>query len=57
MITVRTVRIAVASLLAAGALLAGGAVAQHSTSATISHKIVLAGPEPCCGDEVTLTAP
>jgi hypothetical protein len=46
----RTVRIAVASLLAAGALLAGGAAAQHASSATISHKIVVAGADPCCGD-------
>jgi len=48
-----TVRIAIASLLAAGALLAGGAVAQHSASASISHKTVVAGPVECCqqGDD------
>jgi hypothetical protein len=51
MTTVRAIRILIASLLAAGSLLAGGAVAQHSASATISHKVVLAGPEPCCDDE------
>jgi hypothetical protein len=45
-----TVRVAIASLLAAGALLAGGAVAQHSAAASISHKIALASPEPCCDD-------
>lgn len=50
MTTVRTVRLAIASVLAAGALLAGGAVAQHSASASIGHKIVLASPEPCCDE-------
>lgn len=45
-----SVRIAIASLLAAGALIAGGAVAQHSPSASMSHRTVLAGPAPCCSD-------
>jgi hypothetical protein len=50
-----SVRIAIASLLAAGALLTGGAVAQHSAAAmTISHKTVLAGPVECCDDDATL---
>jgi hypothetical protein len=50
MTTVRAIRIAIASLLTAGALLAGGAVAQHTASASISHKTVLAGPVGCCGE-------
>lgn len=50
------IRIAAASLLAAGALLAGGAVAQHSATTSISQKIVLAGPVPCCGSEAMQTA-
>lgn len=45
-----SVRIAIASLLAAGALIAGGAVAQHSPAASMSHRTVLAGPAPCCSD-------
>lgn len=44
-----SIRIAIASLLAAGALLAGGTVVQHSAAASVSHKIVVAGPIPCCG--------
>ena len=49
-----SIRIAIASLLAAGALLAGGALVQHSGAASVSHKIVVAGITPCCGDgEVT----
>jgi len=43
-----SIRIAIASLLAAGALLAGGAFAQHNAGATVSHTVVVAGPEPCC---------
>lgn len=44
-----TVRIAIASLLAAGALLAGGTIAQHNSSTGISHRTVVAGPVLCCG--------
>jgi hypothetical protein len=43
------IRIAIASLLAAGTLLAGGAVVQHNAAASVSHKTVVAGPVPCCG--------
>jgi len=42
------IRIAIASLLAAGTLLAGGALVQHSAAAGASHKTVVAGPIPCC---------
>ena len=46
-----SIRIALASLLAAASLLAGGAIAaQHSASVSISHKIVVAGPVTCCED-------
>ena len=48
-----SIRIAIASLLAAGALFAGGAHVQHSAAATISHRIVVAGAIPCCPDVVT----
>jgi hypothetical protein len=50
------IRIALASLLAAGALLAGGAAAQHSDTTSIGQKIVVAGPVPCCGSEAVQTA-
>ncbi len=40
------IRIALAALLAASALVAGGAVAQQHASASVSH--VEAGPVPCC---------
>ena len=40
------IRIALAALLAAGALVAGGAVAQQHASVSVSH--VEAGPVPCC---------
>jgi hypothetical protein len=43
-----SIRIAIASLLAAGTLLAGGALAHHDGAASVSHKIVVASPEPCC---------
>jgi hypothetical protein len=46
-----SIRIALASLIAAAALLAGGSVAQHYVRATVSHRVVVANPEPCC-DEV-----
>jgi hypothetical protein len=45
-----SIRIALASILAAGALLAGGALAQHSAVAGVHHPVVMAGPEPCCED-------
>jgi hypothetical protein len=45
-------RILIASAFAAGSLLAGGAIAQHSTAGA-SHKTVVAGPITCCGDDVT----
>ncbi len=45
-----SIRIAIASLLAAGALLAGGAVVQHNVSVTMSHKTVVASPVGCCGE-------
>ena len=47
-----SIRIALASLLAAGALLAGGALAQHSAGASVHHPVVVAGPIPCCSDVV-----
>ncbi|HKD87926.1 MAG TPA: hypothetical protein VKB62_05295 [Streptosporangiaceae bacterium] len=43
-----SIRIAIASLLAAGALLAGGVLAQHNQAASVSHKTVVAGPVLCC---------
>jgi len=43
-----SLRIAIASLLAAGALLGGGVLGQHNGAASVSHKIVLAGPVLCC---------
>ena len=48
-----TIRIAVASLLAAAALLAGGGVAQHNATAvtvSASHNTPLGGPVECCDD-------
>jgi hypothetical protein len=42
------IRIAAASLLAAGALLTGGALAQHVAGASASHTVIVAGPIPCC---------
>jgi hypothetical protein len=45
-----SIRIAIASLLAAGTLLAGGAVAQHAAAARASHQTVVAGPVLCCAD-------
>jgi hypothetical protein len=45
------VRIVIASLFAAGSLLAGGAIAEHS-AASLSHKTVMAGPITCCGSDV-----
>jgi hypothetical protein len=45
-----SIRIAVASLLAAGALLAGGALAQHISGVGVSHAVVVAGPIGCCED-------
>lgn len=45
-----SIRIAIASLLAAGALLAGGALAQHNAGTSVSHTMVMAGPAPCCED-------
>jgi hypothetical protein len=45
-----SIRIAIASLVAAGALLAGGALAQHNAGASVSHTVVVAGPVACCGD-------
>jgi hypothetical protein len=43
-----SIRIVIASLLAAGAVLAGGALAQHNAGASVSHTVVVAGPLPCC---------
>jgi hypothetical protein len=48
-----SIRIVLASLLAAGTVLAGGALAQHSGAASVSHKIIVASPVPCC--EATIT--
>jgi hypothetical protein len=48
-----SIRIALASLIAAGALLAGGALAQHAAGASVSRTVVVAGVGPCCGDEVS----
>jgi hypothetical protein len=45
-----SIRIAIASLLAAGVLLAGGAYAQHNARASVSRTAVEAGPYPCCDD-------
>jgi hypothetical protein len=43
-------RIAIASLLAAAAVLAGGAIAQHDA---VSHATVVASPVHCCDDAVS----
>jgi hypothetical protein len=45
-----SIRIAIATLLAVGALLAGGAAVQHNASAATSHQTVVAsgGPVLCC---------
>ena len=48
-----SIRIAVASLLAAAAMLAGGALVQHNAPAGASHRIVVADPIPCCYDAMT----
>jgi hypothetical protein len=45
-------RIVIASAFAAGSLLAGGAIVEHST-ASVNHKTVVAGPISCCGEDVT----
>ena len=47
-----SIRIALASLLAAGALFTGGALGYHNAAASVSHKVVVAMPEPCCDDVV-----
>jgi hypothetical protein len=49
-----SIRIAIASLLAAGALLAGGALAQHNAPVSASHSVVVAGPTPCCEEEAII---
>jgi hypothetical protein len=48
------IRIAVASLLAAAAMLAGGALVQHTAPVGASHRIVVADPIPCCENAVTI---
>jgi hypothetical protein len=48
-----SIRIGVASLLAAAAMLAGGALVQHKAAPSVSHKVVVAGPITCCGDDAT----
>jgi hypothetical protein len=45
-----SIRVAIASLLAAAAMLAGGALVQHKAEASVSHKVVVAGPITCCED-------
>jgi hypothetical protein len=51
-----SIRIVIASLLAAGAVLSGGAflsrgaLIHHDAPSSISHKVVAAMPEPCCDD-------
>jgi hypothetical protein len=45
-------RIVIASLFAAGSLLAGGAIVEHG-AASISHRTVIAGPILCC-DAMTI---
>ncbi len=47
------IRIAAASLLAAIAVLAGGAVVHHDAAQSASHKVVNAGEIDCC-DAVTM---
>jgi hypothetical protein len=42
------IRIAVASLLAAVAVLAGGAIVHHDAAQSLSHKAVVAGEIDCC---------
>jgi hypothetical protein len=48
-----SIRIAIASLLAAGAVLAGGAVAHNDAAVSAGHRIVVADPIPCCFDVMT----
>jgi hypothetical protein len=48
-----SIRIAIACLLSAGALLAGGALPQHNARPSVSHTVVVAGPIPCCEDVMT----
>jgi hypothetical protein len=48
-----SIRIAVASLLAVAAMLAGGALGQHSAPAGAHHRIDVADPIPCCVDVMT----
>ena len=43
-----SIRIAIVSLLAAGALLTGGTLVHDNAAASVSHKIVVAGPVLCC---------
>jgi hypothetical protein len=45
-----SIRIAIASLLTAAAVLAGGALAQHTATASVSHKTTVAGGIACCED-------
>jgi hypothetical protein len=45
-----SIRIAVASLLAAAAMFAGGALVQHNAVVSASHRTVVADPIPCCED-------
>lgn len=46
-VQMKIARIVIASLFAAGSLLAGAAIAQHD-AASISHKTVVADPILCC---------
>lgn len=43
-----SIRIAIASLLAAVAVVAGGALAHHDAAPSASHKVVVAGEIECC---------
>jgi hypothetical protein len=49
-----SIRIAVASLLAAAAIVAGGALVQHTAAVSASHRTVVADPILCCDDAVTI---
>jgi hypothetical protein len=51
-VQMKIARIVIASLFAAGSLLAGGAIAEHAAM-SMNHRTVMAGPVACCDDTIT----
>lgn len=49
-----SIRIAVASLLTAAAMFAGGALVQHNAAVSASHRTVVADPILCCDVATTI---